>query len=517
MKKNILLCMALGAFALSSCDSFLDKLPDDRAELNTKEKIKNLLVDAYPSNSNVMILEYSSDNVTDNGPRYTAQVSQEELYRFKDVTSEDNDSPRNVWQGLYSAVATANIALEAMDKVNENVNAERGEALLCRAYSMFQLANTFCMAWNPEKADVYLGLPYPTKPETTLNATYERGTLRDLYAKIDADIEEALPLIDDNNYSVPKYHFNKKAAYAFAARFNLYYMKYDKAIDYATKAIGVDPTAVLRNYSELVKLGATDLANRYVESADPANLMFVTAYSAAGRMIMSSYGRFAHNGIMASYETYWASAPWGQGSSNNSLYYKGKLYGTNQQTFFPKMWEFFEFKDKLAQTGYTHIVDQVFTTDETLLVRAEAYALMNDSVNAIKDINYWVTSHCDRWTPQFKVFTIDLVNKFMDGIDYSPVDPERALFRTIKKEFHPQGFVVEPGVQESLLQMILHMRRLETLYQGMRFMDVKRYGISYAHQLTGEESVIFKPGDLRGAIQIPNAVVAAGLQANPRD
>ena len=69
----------------------------------------------------------------------------------------------------------------------------------------------------------------------------------------------------------------------------------------------------------------------------------------------------------------------------------------------------------------------------------------------------------------------------------------------------------------SLLQMILHMRRLETLYQGMRFMDVKRYGISYAHQLTGEESVVFKPGDLRGAIQIPSAVVAAGLQANPRD
>lgn len=57
MKKNILLCIALGAFALSSCDSFLDKLPDDRAEIDTKEKIKNLLVDAYPTNSNVMIME----------------------------------------------------------------------------------------------------------------------------------------------------------------------------------------------------------------------------------------------------------------------------------------------------------------------------------------------------------------------------------------------------------------------------------------------------------------------------
>ena len=39
----------------------------------------------------------------------------------------------------------------------------------------------------------------------------------------DADLEEGLPLIDDNIYLRVKYHFNKKAAYAFAARFYLYY------------------------------------------------------------------------------------------------------------------------------------------------------------------------------------------------------------------------------------------------------------------------------------------------------
>ena len=55
--------------------------------------------------------------------------------------------------------------------------------------------------------------------ETTVNPSYDRGTLATTYQRIAADIEEGLPLIDDNIYSKAKYHFNKKAAYAFAALF----------------------------------------------------------------------------------------------------------------------------------------------------------------------------------------------------------------------------------------------------------------------------------------------------------
>jgi hypothetical protein len=47
-------------------------------------------------------------------------------------------------------------------------------------------------------------------------------------------------------------------------------------------------------------------------------------------------------------------------------------------------------------------------------------------------------------------------------------------------------------------------------------MDLKRYGIEYTHPVIGEDPVVFIRGDLRGAIQIPTTVVAAGLQDNPR-
>lgn len=60
------------------------------------------------------------------------------------------------------------------------------------------------------------------------------------------------------------------------------------------------------------------------------------------------------------------------------------------------------------------------------------------------------------------------------------------------------------------------MRRLDTLFQGLRFYDLKRYGMEYTHEISGGEGITFKAGDLRGAIQLPQDVISAGQTANPR-
>jgi hypothetical protein len=61
------------------------------------------------------------------------------------------------------------------------------------------------------------------------------------------------------------------------------------------------------------------------------------------------------------------------------------------------------------------------------------------------------------------------------------------------------------------------MRRLETIHQGLRWLDIKRYGIEFSHNIDGADALIFKAGDKRGAIQLPTDVIDAGLPANPRD
>ena len=54
-KRDIFKLLFLSAtMALCSCNDFLDELPDNRAELDSAEKINKLLVSAYPSRSYVM-------------------------------------------------------------------------------------------------------------------------------------------------------------------------------------------------------------------------------------------------------------------------------------------------------------------------------------------------------------------------------------------------------------------------------------------------------------------------------
>ena len=525
MKNKIyqMFAMGLGVLALSSCNDYLDKLPDERAELDSDLKITQLLVSAYPTVNNVLVTEVLSDNMDDNGRQYSAPVIMEDIYRFEDTSEEGNDTPYYIWGGYYESVATVNEAIQGINNLGNpaSLQGTLAEAKLIRAYSMFMLAQTFCMAWNPEKADEYLGLPYPLVPEQDINTTYERGTLRQLYEAIDKDIEEALPHIAEAaaDYTIPKYHFNVKAAYAFAARFNLYYMKYDKVIKYASEALGTDPTTVMRDYEPYRALGFADFANRWIRSEEQANIMIQASYSIAPRYLNSSY-RFAHNYDITAYETYWVDMPWGSGSSNNTIIYANKLYGTNQCVRYPSYYEQFEYTDKVAGIGYPHAVDPVFTGDLTILERAEAYCLSGDLESAVKDINTWIFTHCKEEEGNTKrpVMTVKSITAYVTGTDYAKRTPDGNRDRSFRKHMHPQGFTIgaEGSDQECMLQFLLHMKRIETVFHGIRMQDVKRYGIEYTHPVSGEDPLVFIRGDLRGAIQIPNTVIAAGLEGNPR-
>ena len=62
-----------------------------------------------------------------------------------------------------------------------------------------------------------------------------------------------------------------------------------------------------------------------------------------------------------------------------------------------------------------------------------------------------------------------------------------------------------------------HFRRIVTVHNGMRFFDLKRYGIEYTHVI-GKESrtETMTMLDPRKALQIPNEVISAGLEPNDR-
>ncbi|MDO5664741.1 MAG: RagB/SusD family nutrient uptake outer membrane protein [Bacteroidia bacterium] len=497
-----------------SCEEFLDTAPDNRAEVDTKEKITSLLVSAYSNYNPAMMTEMSTDNVMDNGSNFRVDYKeQEEAYFWRQITEQRGDCPKSIWDGYYKAIASANQALSAIEEMGnpDELKAQRGEALITRAFNHFTLLNVFSLHYNPQTSAQDMGIPYSEEPETVPVVKYGRGAVAQAYEKINKDIEEALPLIDDNIYSVPKYHFNRKAAYAFAARFNLYYLKYDKVIEYASIALGENPASLLRNMQLYAPLGADDIQNKYVQDSEPANFLILPAYSVWGRISANSYGRrYAHNRVITANETYWAMGPWGTSGSSGLLI--SKLYGVNEQVRFPNFDEFWEYTDKAAGIGYPHTVWVAFTADETILCRAEAYAMKGEYDKAASDLNLWQNSKCKTGVP---TLTKDRINTFFSSIDYKPIKITADNQRTIKYKLNPLGFKVAEGDQENFIHCVLHFRRLETIRSGLRWFDIKRYGIEIAHNHEGKEDDVLLLDDPRRALQLPLEVISAGLPANP--
>ena len=345
-----------------------------------------------------------------------------------------------------------------------------------------------------------------------------RGTVAEVYAKIEKDIEEGLPLINDVIYSVPKYHFNKRAANAFAARFYLYYQKWDEAVKYATVALTNSPAGSLRNYEELLEYpmnnGATlNTAATYYVSADlTCNFMMATAYSYAGR-VFGGYGvgmQYNHGQMIADNEgidctnTPFAPYTW----KCEPLRFVSGI----DKILLPRVPYLIEYLDPVAGTGYRHTVYPLFTAEETLLTRAEAYIMQKEYTAALNDMNLYLSNSCSK----YKTLTEANISSWAASVaDYDPKNP------TPKKPLNP-AFEID-RTQEGMIHTLLLLRRYETLHYGLRWFDVKRFGIEiYRRTLTSNDLGIksvddtLEVRDNRRAVQLPADVLAADMTPNPR-
>lgn len=517
MKKSNLIYTLIGsALIFTSCSDFLDTMPDNRAEINTESKVTSLLVSAYPGNTEAVMTEIASDNAMDSGSKFTVESEEhEDAYLWNDITGTGNDSPKAYWNSCYGAISAANHALAAIEEMGNpsSLAPQRGEALMCRAYAHFLLANVFCLPYNPETADKDLGVPYAEAPETEVSPHYVRGTMKALYEKINQDIEEGLPLINDEIYSVPKYHFNRKAAYAFAARFNLFYHNYDKVIEYANIVLGSVPSKMMRNWTAIDQSASnwSVRVDMYISASEPANLLLIPVTSSWGYWV-GPYNlgkRYGHSKVIFTGESVRTNGLWGAFSN---LCPANSVWGFDEKMVVSKIGGYFFYTDKVNGIGYRKNVLVHLSADETLLCRAEAYVLKGESYfdKATADINTWLASHTRNKT---QTTTQDIID-FYKNIQCMPIDNS---IRSVKKKLNPRGFTVAEGNQMEMIQCILHLRRIETVHEGLRWQDIKRYGIEISHNRDGLANDVLTLDDPRRAIQLPQDVINAGLTANPRN
>lgn len=515
---------------LASCSDQLDTLPDNRTTLDTPKKIAGLLVTAYPDRTPTLFNEWMSDNTDYMG----AQNSQgnrggDQYFFWQEQTEGGNDSPEMVWMLYYEGVYKANEALAAIDEQggpkNDILRNSKGEALLIRAYDHFILANEFCRPYNGKTSTKDAGLYYATGIADFSAAAEQsnRGTVADVYEKIAADIEAGIPLLNDT-YEVPKYHFNKQAAYAFATRFYLYYEKWEKAKEYADKLLGSNPAASLRDYRALQAMPlskseqAVKIAEAYCSASADCNLLVQTSVSNAG-MALAPWlisKRYTLTNYLAETELFQSNNIWG---TSSNLIWKPFTVNSGESNFalLMKLPREFEIRNTTTGSGYLRTLNVDFTMDEALLNRAEAEIMLGQNDAACADMTIWMKNFFNTNV----TLTPTSVQTYFKTVPYAYADAAK-MVPSFKKHISPRFTIdAEGSVQESLLQCLLNFRRIETVHQGMRWMDIRRYNIEIPRRLIGANGRPSKnldwleKDDPRQVVQIPQSIREAGVAGNP--
>ena len=515
---------------LASCSDQLDTLPDNRTTLDTPKKIAGLLVTAYPDRTPTLFNEWMSDNTDYMG----AQNSQgnrggDQYFFWQEQTEGGNDSPEQVWMLYYEGVYKANEALAAIEDQggpkNDILRNSKGEALLIRAYDHFILANEFCRPYNGKTSTKDAGLYYATGIADFSAAAEQsnRGTVADVYAKIAADIEAGIPLLNDT-YEVPKYHFNKQAAYAFATRFYLYYEKWEKAKEYADKLLGSNPAASLRDYRALQAMPlsksdqAVKIAEAYCSASADCNLLVQTSVSNAG-MALAPWlisKRYTLTNYLAETELFQSNNIWG---TSSNLIWKPFTVNSGESNFalLMKLPREFEIRNTTTGSGYLRTLNVDFTMDEALLNRAEAEIMLGQNDAACADMTIWMKNFFNTNV----TLTPTSVQTYFKTVPYAYADAAK-MVPSFKKHISPRFTIdAEGSVQESLLQCLLNFRRIETVHQGMRWMDIRRYNIEIPRRLIGANGKPSKnldwleKDDPRQVVQIPQSIREAGVAGNP--
>lgn len=476
-----------GLLLASGCKKFLEHQPDDRTELNSAVKVAELLANAYPHANYITMAESMSDNAGDKGGTGRDLPNSSAWNYIDQIDATSEDTPPFYWNSCYKAIAAANYALEAIDKAGNTAeySASRGEALVARAYVHFMLVTFFAKAYDPATAASDPGIPYVTLPQKIVEGDYSRGTVANVYANIEKDLLEGLPLIKNNSYRIPKYHFTTQAAHAFATRFYLFKQDYQKVIDHANLIFpGSTIVDNLRAWNTTYNvLGYYELQALYTNSTEPANLLLQEANSFWGRSY-AGYNFGLSSGVRATVFNA------GNNPTGKALAMTTKIFGGNETVYnIPKFREHFVKQTISANFGDAYNMVPLLTSEEVLFNRAEANAMLGNNAQTITDLDFYLSKRIVGYSAT--------ADKFSQA-------KATAFFPTL-------------SAKDALIGTILNFKRQEYMHEGLRWLDIVRLKIPISHvSANGQVTIALGANDPRRLVQIPQDAVAAGLTANPR-
>lgn len=420
-----LACMTL---AFTACEHYIDITPKGQQTVDSTETYYDLVVlpnRAYYPTSFALL----SDNVW----AKESNIIGNEFITYDGINMTFNTagdrlelSDNNLYANCYSYILRSNIVISLVGGSRGDASLKelaRAEARLLRAWDHFILVNTYARAYDPETAGSDPGIAIMDRYD--LEVTPAKSTVAAVYDFIIRDIEEALPLLQEEPQSV--YHPSKAFGHALAARVYLFHRDWEKARQAAEASLALKDDLI--DYNELAAAGGPLTDTRYAKGGNPEVLNY--AY-------MGSY-------------------------SDNPTYCYGmispelvRLFGTDDQRFnlfFKTTGNSVYYFDEgsgaaLWNASITYSKFQYMAvgmrTAEVYLILAEAKARLGDTAGAVETLN-------------------ELRRHRIAG--------EAAVLS-------------DPGTVEDAVRLVIDERRKELLFGFSRFWDLKRLNTEAAYART---------------------------------
>lgn len=424
INKNVFYILTAAMLAVS-CEKEIDLEPTDyiqeeNAYLNMTDLQRgaNGMYGYYLNKANSVILSALMSDEIKLGRDNSGQGRFTYTYTFGSDATSGGDL-HELWYGMPRVIGQANIVLQNADKVTAADAFEesrrtiiKAQAIGMRALASFDMLEAYAKRYDP--ADP-LGLPYPTEPVELGKPA--RLTVAATVQAIETDLASArslLPSVTATAATFTDTTLNAINIAAIQARVALWKRDWAKAKDFATEVINAGVKTVAApgaafsgiwtdaNTNEILfrirqsTPGATTVGNLYTSG----NLVY---YEPSDK-IVNSYGptdiRFG---------TYFNTAIIGVGAP---IRYISKFFTSNK--------------------GRGVVDLKVIRISEMYLIRAEAYAELNDFTNAAADLNFLRSRRIGGYVPE----------TFTD--------------------------------KQVLIDAILNERYKELAFEGFRFFDLKR-------------------------------------------
>lgn len=310
------LLMTVGSGLLNtSCSDFLKEVSQDEFEPKTTKAYQELMNgEGYIGNCTDPITFMIDDDVDGCRSVYWTSIIRTRLnlfqwqpnyWRLEDEESGILESITGSYRNIYKTIAACNIIIEntpGSEGPDKEKNIVLGEAKTMRAFYYWKLVNTYAMPYNDQltQASENLGVPVVIESEVK-DGGVKRNTVAEVYAQIVKDIEEACAHFGDDRTNRGKYRAGFTAAHLMASRIYLFMENWEKVIEHANLALEEAPALCdLRTY----RLNTANNGNNGVISVNFPETIFIGGMKAmTGEYSLTGTPYHAAEGLVDTYAT----------------------------------------------------------------------------------------------------------------------------------------------------------------------------------------------------------------------